>query len=307
MDQDDPTTYAELAGFDGDWRDGWHNEDFLALMARRWRLDQVERALDVGCGVGHWGQRLAPYLSQGAELVGIDSQPAFLEQAQARARAKGLADRSRWLAGDALALPFDDDSFDLVTCQTVLMHVRDPLAVLQEMVRVTRPGGLVAVTEPHNLLSAMAELSEDADLDTDELMALLTFELTVQRGKRALGQGDSSIALRLPGLLEAAGLTHLASYQSDTCALARPPYSSKAQQDIEQRLDWVESEAMVGGTRADARERFVAGGGSVDAFEDLWRRHRAHDLRIAAAMRAGTWTTTGAFTMLLVSGRVPSA
>ena len=41
--------YHKLTGFDGDWRDTWWNDDFLSMMARRWRLEQVQTVLDVGC------------------------------------------------------------------------------------------------------------------------------------------------------------------------------------------------------------------------------------------------------------------
>lgn len=50
--------------------------------------------------------------------------------------------------GDVGELPFDDDSFDVSFTQAVLMHVPDPLGTLREMLRVTRPGGIVAVREP---------------------------------------------------------------------------------------------------------------------------------------------------------------
>jgi cyclopropane fatty-acyl-phospholipid synthase-like methyltransferase len=46
----------------GDERDFWWNRDFLELMAKRWDLKSVSSALDVGCGVGHWGQLLSHFL-----------------------------------------------------------------------------------------------------------------------------------------------------------------------------------------------------------------------------------------------------
>ena len=303
MDQDDPQAYSDLAGFGGDWRDSWYHEDFVELMAWRWRLSTVGRALDVGCGVGHWGQHLARYFADDAVLVGIDSQAAFLDQARVRAAERGLSDRCEWLAADVMDLPFPDDSFDFVTCQTVLMHLADPAGALREMRRVVRPGGLIAAAEPHNLLSAMAELFEDAELDDRERLELLAFEMAVFRGKMALGQGDSSIALRVPGLMGDAGLSGIQAWHSDMCALALPPYDAKVQADVNQRLSWIASDAMIGGTRADARKRFVAGGGREDDFDALWERARSRDLRLGEAMKAGTWRSAGAFTMLLVSGR----
>ena len=56
--------------------------------------------------------------------------------------------RFRYRVADAKTLPFPDASFDLVTCQTLLIHLADPSAVIAEMARVARPGGLVLAAEP---------------------------------------------------------------------------------------------------------------------------------------------------------------
>ncbi|MEM7678919.1 MAG: class I SAM-dependent methyltransferase, partial [Myxococcota bacterium] len=76
--------YARLAGFGGTWRDTWYHDDFLALMAHRWKLREATSLLDLGCGAGHWGQRLAHFLPDGAKVVGTDIDPGFAEQAQTR-------------------------------------------------------------------------------------------------------------------------------------------------------------------------------------------------------------------------------
>ena len=52
--------YSALAAFDGEWRDIWWNQDFLELMARRCRVENVSSVLDVGCGAGHWGPTWSP-------------------------------------------------------------------------------------------------------------------------------------------------------------------------------------------------------------------------------------------------------
>src|SRR5262245_30859108 len=103
--------YAFLAGFDGDWRDIWWNTDYLELMAKRLRFEAVKRVLDVGCGVGHWGRTLARVLPEGVELVGVDRDPAFVEQASAKAAELGLSPRFSYRVGEAEALPVEDASF----------------------------------------------------------------------------------------------------------------------------------------------------------------------------------------------------
>jgi SAM-dependent methyltransferase len=95
------------------------------------------RVLDVGCGVGHDLVRLA---AAGLAPVGVDtSQVALL-----RAKSAG----GRVVRGDGGRLPFRCDAFDGCRIERVLQHVVDPGAVLDEILRVVKPAGVIAVLEP---------------------------------------------------------------------------------------------------------------------------------------------------------------
>lgn len=146
---------AHSADVLNDTRDFWWSPDFIALMAKRWKLDDVTSMLDVGCGIGHWGQMLAPHIAHGAKIAGIDPESEWVKNATDRAQKKGLASRATYQLGSAEAIPYPDDYFDMVTCQTVLVHVKDPSISLKEMLRVLKPGGLLAVAEPNNLVSQL--------------------------------------------------------------------------------------------------------------------------------------------------------
>ena len=138
------------ADYIDEYRQGYWNPDFLQLMAGRWGWAEVQRALDVGCGAGHWGQALLPLLAPNAVMHGVDPDEQWLEQARQRASAQRHGGRCSYLSGRVESLPFDDDAFDLVTCQTLLIHLADVPGALAEMVRVTKPGGLVVAVEPNN-------------------------------------------------------------------------------------------------------------------------------------------------------------
>lgn len=101
-------------------------------------------ALDVGCGLGHDLRRLA---STGLQPIGLDTSAEFL------ALAVGSGPLVR---ADAASLPFADGSFHGCRIERTLQHVVDPCAVLDEVARVVRPGGFLAVLEPDNTTARVA-------------------------------------------------------------------------------------------------------------------------------------------------------
>lgn len=97
------------------------------------------RWLDVGCGTGALAQAILTDTSP-VGVVGVDPSPAYVQHA-----ATHTADeRSIFRVGDAQALPFEDDSFDVVVSGLVLNFVPDRPLALAEMQRVTKSGGTVA-------------------------------------------------------------------------------------------------------------------------------------------------------------------
>jgi SAM-dependent methyltransferase len=302
--------YAWLVGFDGDWRDSWWSRDFLELVARRLRLDEVRAAVDVGCGVGHWGRALLPLLHPGATLLGVDREPSFAAQAAKEAEARGIAARASYMAGVAEALPLPDASADLVTCQTLLMHVADPARVLAEMRRVLRPGGLLLAAEPNNFAEKAASLVDAPGLTRADKLALLELEAICLDGKRASGSGDGSIGERLPGLLAQAGLTDVRACQSEKCCMLVPPYDTPEQRaDLRQVLRWIDGGVWLGtgGTRERTFGWYLAGGGEPASFEQLWAIAMLEAQAWKAAVIARTVSGARGVTFYLVSGRKEEA
>lgn len=103
------------------------------------------RLLDVGCGPGSITRGLAERLAPG-QVVGIDVSRETLEAARQDAAACGL-DNLRYEEGSVYELPFPDASFDVAYAHQVLQHLRERGAALVEMLRVVRPGGLVAARD----------------------------------------------------------------------------------------------------------------------------------------------------------------
>ncbi len=109
----------------------------LAAMRTAVSLRGDERVLDLGTGTGHTALAFAPHVG---EVIGVDITEAMLEQARRLAAEQGV-DNVRFEQGDALALAFEDDAFDLVTCRVCAHHFTDAAAAVREAARVLRPSG----------------------------------------------------------------------------------------------------------------------------------------------------------------------
>jgi len=118
-------------------------EPRLLAPARRWIADRVSgRTLEVGVGTG---ANLPYYADRVTELTLTDLSPEMLRVASARAAAVGVP--VRLLQGDSAHLDLPDDSFDTVVSTLALCCVDDELAVLRELARVLRPGGLLLMAD----------------------------------------------------------------------------------------------------------------------------------------------------------------
>ena len=107
-------------------------------------LSPGDKVLDVGCGTGAIDRWLAGRTGRANPITAVDRNPYLLGEARALAAGEGLDAVIDFRHGDAVALPFPADGFDATISFTV-MEECDADAMLAEMIRVTRPGGQVAV------------------------------------------------------------------------------------------------------------------------------------------------------------------
>ncbi len=108
-------------------------------------LKRGMRVLDFGCGPGTISVGLAKAVAP-SELHGVDMEESQVERARAVARAGGL-DNAIFHVANATAMPFADDCFDIAHAYNVLMHVPNTAAVLTEVKRVLKPGGIIGCRE----------------------------------------------------------------------------------------------------------------------------------------------------------------
>lgn len=158
-----------------EWTRGFHGDAFLRRSAERNaafllpRLAPGQRVVDIGCGPGAITVGLADRVVPG-EVIGIDSDADFIADATQRWSRPNLL----FEQADGAALPLDTGACDIAFLHAVLQHVESPTAVLSEVRRVVRGGGVVGIA--------------DADLDgflihpqTEELTAALALDRRTRR------------------------------------------------------------------------------------------------------------------------------
>ena len=177
------------------------------------------RLLDVGCGPGSITRGLAERLPVG-QVVGLDLSRETLESARRDAVARGIQNLS-YEEGSVYELSFPDDSFDVAYAHQVLQHLRERGLALREMLRVVKPGGVVAVREVD--WSTIAYFPRDPWLDRFIEVHLRTW---YRNG------GEPQMGRQLRALFNAAGVASLEIAASVWCYATR-----------EETVEWGESYA----------------------------------------------------------------
>ena len=137
-----------------------HKVQQYLLFERHWLLDHLpiqgnERIPDIGCGRGLLligaAQRLTTGKAIGIDIWTVDGDsPNSAEVTLRNAKIEGVLDRVEVITGDARALPFENNSFDIVVCRLTLHHIankKDLEKAMVEIMRVLKPGGIVAIMD----------------------------------------------------------------------------------------------------------------------------------------------------------------
>ncbi|MBC3192674.1 methyltransferase domain-containing protein [Pseudonocardia sp. C8] len=209
--------------------------------------------LDVGCGPGSITVDLAARVAPG-RVRGVEVVPDTLDRARAAAAARGVA--VEFAVDDGYALSDPDGTWDVVHAHQVLQHVSDPVAVLREMRRVARPGGLVAVRDAD--YAGFHWWPHDPRLDR-----WLELYRAVARGNDA----EPDAGRRLLGWAHAAGFTDVTPSASVWC------YATPAE-----RAAWggMWADRVHTGVGHAAVRRGLAEESELDGIAQAWREWAAH-------------------------------
>jgi len=139
-----------------------------------------QKLLDVAGGTGDISFRFLKRAGSGHATV-LDLTEPMLVEGRKRAEAAQMADNLDWIVGDAMALPFEDNSFDVYTISFGIRNVTRPQEALNEAFRVLRPGGRLMVLEFSQIPNDMMQKIYD----------LYSFNIIPQLGQVIAGDRDS--------------------------------------------------------------------------------------------------------------------
>ena len=121
-------------------------EPVLRSAIQALQLPSGSRGLDAGCSIGLQAILLAETVGPGGHITGLDLSPELLIYAEDIVKKAGLSERVSFQEGDVNNLPFDDDTFDWAWSMDLVGYAPfAPLPALQELTRVVKPGGKMAI------------------------------------------------------------------------------------------------------------------------------------------------------------------
>lgn len=124
-------------------RGSWIGQQEFSTLLKLFTPKEGQSLLDVGSGTGYFSQC---FHQLGMQVTGLDPDPATIEFAQAK------EGKINYIEGDAMALPFADNSFDYCSAITSLCFVARPEKAIAEMLRVSRYGVMLGLLNRHSLL-----------------------------------------------------------------------------------------------------------------------------------------------------------
>ncbi|HYF79517.1 MAG TPA: class I SAM-dependent methyltransferase [Symbiobacteriaceae bacterium] len=276
------------------------NDDYLAFLVRHvWGLDSPTEVIDFGCGFGYMGLKLLPLLPAGSAYTGVDLADGLL--AKAREIFNSAPYRTEFVQADVTEAELPARHYDLAVCHALLLHTPNPVAVLKQMKRCVKPGGLVICIEPHWIGSMAKTYYHGGPQSAYVKLGILQrlYEKDAERSGK-----DGNIGIKVPLFMDEVGLTDIACRMSDRVNLLLPHQDPARQKQVMESLQ-AEGFGSAPQDRAIFQERLMARGLSAEEAEKQYESECAFAARYVAC--GATPQAVFAPGMMICYGRVPAA
>ena len=290
-----------------DARDYWWNKDYLELILKRYKLTNIETLADIGCGKGYMTYKLIPLLKNIKKCFGRDIEELHIKDANDKAKLfKNI--KFDFKVKNAENLDILDNTVDLSVCQTLLLHVNNPIDVIQEMKRITKENGTIMAIETNNSInnlvanSIIGESNNEVIDNIDKTLDKLKFDLIIQKGIYNLNEGYLSIGDYLPKLFVEAGLKNIeVSIVDKACSLVPPYDTDEKKARVKEMLDWIENSSAEFNYN-QMLKYYLAGKGKKEDFDKYWDIQKEETEKIKEALQNETYVMPGGALMYIVTG-----
>jgi len=188
----------------------YYNDDYINFLAERvWKIETPVNIIDFGCGFGHLGLRLLPLLPEGSRYTGIDAGTKLIDQA--RELFKRSRYETKFIIGDFHFVELER-KYDIALCRAVLLHMTDPMLLLQKTINSVEQDGKIISFEPHWNGNHAGYYFEGMELSS--VMPLGLLQELFERDMRRTGK-DGNIGMKLPVYFNRLGLRDVQCRLSD--------------------------------------------------------------------------------------------
>ena len=225
-DWDDKFDYLKLT------RSLYLNIDYLQFLVEKvWKITKKVDVVDFGCGYGYLGLVLMPLLPNGSSYTGVDISEELINKG--REIFKSVPFNHKFIVSSANGVPEKADTFDIAICNSVLMHIPEPDAVLAEMKRITKKDGMIISCESNwNAVNALMYIDGIKKSKITDLGFLqILFERVYEKTKT-----DGNIGMKMPVIMARNNIKNIQARISDAVRIILADEKNDEQDSIYKSL-----------------------------------------------------------------------
>ena len=219
---DDKFDYLKLT------RSLYLNVDYLQFLVEKvWKITKKVDVVDFGCGYGYLGLVLMPLLPEGSTYTGVDISEELIKKG--REIFKSVPFDHKFIVSSANGVPEKDDTFDIAICNSVLMHIPEPDAVLTEMKRIAKNDGMIITCESNwNAVNALLYIDGIKKSKITDLGFLqILFERVHEKTKT-----DGNIGMKMPVIMARNNIKNIQARISDSVRIILADEKNEEQDSI---------------------------------------------------------------------------
>ena len=219
---DDKFDYLKLT------RSLYMNVDYLQFLVEKvWKITKKVDVVDFGCGYGYLGLVLMPLLPEGSTYTGVDISEELIKKG--REIFKSVPFNHKFILSSANGVPENDDTFDIAICNSVLMHIPEPDAILTEMKRITKNDGMIITCESNwNAVNALLYIDGIKKSKITDLGFLqILFERVHEKTKT-----DGNIGMKMPVIMARNNIKNIQARISDSVRIILADEKNEEQDSI---------------------------------------------------------------------------